>query len=78
MESLFLSDALTLTMFGMGFVFVFLALMVVVTNVMSLLVAKIQSATTNDASVLDSDPIIEIDEKTKAIIEAAIKMHTQR
>jgi hypothetical protein len=27
---------------------------------------------------LDSDPIIEIDEKTRAIIEAAIKMHTQR
>jgi len=78
MESLFLSDALTLTMFGMGFVFVFLALMVVVTNVMSLLVAKIQPANTNDASVLDSDPLIEIDEKTKAIIEAAIKMHTQR
>jgi oxaloacetate decarboxylase gamma subunit len=52
-------------------------LMVVVTNVMSLLVAKIQPAT-NDASALDSDPIIEIDEKTRAIIEAAIKMHTQR
>jgi hypothetical protein len=27
---------------------------------------------------LDSDPVIEIDEKTRAIIEAAIKMHTQR
>ena len=77
MNSQFAIDAFTLTMFGMGFVFVFLALMVVVTNVMSLLVAKIQ-LTTNDSSALDSDPIIEIDEKTKAIIEAAIKMHTQR
>ena len=77
MNSQFVEEALTLTMFGMGFVFVFLALMVVVTNVMSLLVAKIQ-LTTNDSSALDSDPIIEIDEKTKAIIEAAIKMHTQR
>ncbi len=77
MDNNFVTDALTLTMFGMGFVFVFLALMVVVTNVMSLLVAKIQPAT-NDPSALDSDPIIEIDEKTKAIIEAAIKMHTQR
>ena len=77
MDNYFVTDALTLTMFGMGFVFVFLALMVVVTNVMSLLVAKIQPAT-NDASALDSDSIIEIDEKTKAIIEAAIKMHTQR
>ena len=77
MESLLVSEALTLTLFGMGFVFLFLALMVVVTNLMSLLVAKIQPAT-NDASALDSDPIIEIDEKTRAIIEAAIKMHTQR
>ena len=77
MDNNFVTDALTLTMFGMGFVFVFLALMVVVTNVMSLLVAKIQP-TTNHAPTLDSDPIIEIDEKTRAIIEAAIKMHTQR
>ena len=77
MESLLLSEALTLTLFGMGFVFVFLALMVIVTNVMSLLVAKIQPPT-NNPSALDSDSIIEIDEKTRAIIEAAIKMHTQR
>ena len=77
MNSQLASDALTLTMFGMGFVFVFLALMVVVTNVMSLLIAKIQPTIIN-ASALDSDPIIEIDEKTRAIIEAAIKMHTQR
>ena len=77
MDNNFVTDALTLTMFGMGFVFVFLGLMVVVTNVMSLLVAKIQP-TTNNTSALDADPIIEIDEKTRAIIEAAIKMHTQR
>ena len=77
MDNNFVTDALTLTMFGMGFVFVFLALMVVVTNVMSLLVAKIQPTSIN-TSALDSDPITEIDEKTRAIIEAAIKMHTQR
>ncbi len=77
MDNNFVSEALNLTMFGIGFVFVFLALMVVVTNAMSLFLAKIQPAT-NDASALDSDPIIEIDEKTRAIIEAAIKMHTQR
>ncbi|WP_416695953.1 OadG family protein [Candidatus Pseudothioglobus sp. Uisw_050_01] len=77
MDNNFVTDALTLTMFGMGFVFVFLALMVVVTKVMSLLVAKIQP-TSNNTSALDSDPITEIDEKTRAIIEAAIKMHTQR
>ena len=77
MDNDLLSNALTLTMFGMGFVFLFLALMVVITNIMSLLVAKIQPATI-DASALDADPIIEIDKKTRAIIEAAIKMHTRR
>ena len=34
--------AQTLTIFGMGFVFLFLALMVAVTNMMSLIVDKIQ------------------------------------
>jgi len=77
MENLLLSEAITLTLFGMGFVFIFLVLMVVVTNAMSLLLGKIQPKT-NDASMLDSDALIEIDEKTRAIIEAAIKMHTQR
>ena len=77
MGSNFFQDAITLTVFGMGFVFVFLALLVFVTNLMSLLVAKIQH-TINDASLLDSNPITEVDEKTRAIIEAAIKMHTKR
>ena len=77
MDSNFFLDAITLTIFGMGFVFVFLALLVVVTNLMSLLVAKIQH-TINDASLLNSNPITEVDEKTRAIIEAAIKMHTKR
>ena len=39
-----LNEGLTLMLFGMGFVFVFLALMVIVTNLMSFLVAKIQPA----------------------------------
>ena len=77
MGSNFFLDAITLTIFGMGFVFVFLALLVVVTNLMSLLVAKIQH-TINDAVLLNSNSITELDEKTRAIIEAAIKMHTKR
>jgi len=76
MDNNFVSEALNLTMFGMGFVFVFLALMVFVTNVMSLLVAKIQPRI--NVPPLNSDPSNEIDDKTRAIIEAAIKMHTQR
>ena len=77
MYSNLLSDALTLTIFGMGFVFVFLALMVIVTNLMSKLLAKIQPVINVSPSV-SSESSIEIDEKTRAIIEAAIKMHIQR
>ena len=76
MDNNLLAEAINLTLFGMGFVFVFLALMVVVTTVMSLLVIKFQpnlslAATSNIE--LSSD----IDETTKAIITQAIKMHTK-
>jgi len=77
MDNNLLSDAITLTMFGMGFVFVFLALMVVVTNLMSKFVTKIQPSI-NVSTSIDSESSMEIDEKTRAIIEAAIKMHIQR
>ena len=76
MDNNLLGDSITLTIFGMGFVFLFLALMVVVTNLMSLIVDKIQP--TINIPPLNSDPSNEIDDKTRAIIEAAIKMHTQR
>ena len=76
MDNNLFGDAITLTIFGMGFVFLFLALMVAVTNMMSLIVDKIQP--TVNVPPLNSDPLNEIDDKTRAIIEAAIKMHTQR
>ena len=77
MDNNLLTDAITLTMFGMGFVFVFLALMVVVTNLMSKFITKIQPSI-NVSTSIDSESSMEIDEKTRAIIEAAIKMHIQR
>jgi len=76
MDNNLLGDSITLTIFGMGFVFLFLALMVAVTNMMSLIVDKIQP--TINVPPLNSDPSNEIDDKTRAIIEAAIKKHTQR
>ena len=76
MDNNLLGDSITLTIFGMGFVFLFLALMVAVTNMMSLIVYKIQP--TVNVRPLNSDPSNEITDKTRAIIEAAIKMHTQR
>ena len=77
MDNSLLNDAINLTMFGMGFVFVFLALMVVVTNLMSKFVTKIQPSINVSAS-MSSESSMEIDEKTRAIIEAAIKIHIQR
>ena len=76
MDNNLLAEAINLTFFGMGFVFVFLTLMVVVTTVMSLLVKRFQPnlnlATTSNIG-FSSD----IDEKTEAIIKKAIKMHTR-
>ena len=77
MDNILLSAAINLTMFGMGFVFIFLALMVVVTNLMSMIFLKLYP-TINVTPSINPDSSVEIDEKTRAIIEAAIKMHTQR
>ena len=76
MDNNLLAEAINLTLFGMGFVFVFLTLMVLVTNAMSLLVKRFQPnlylATTSNIE-FSSD----IDEKKEAIIKKAIKMHTR-
>ena len=77
MRNHFFLEALTLTLFGMGFVFVFLLLMVIVTSIMSLIIEKTQPVY-NSPSLLNQDPVTEIDTKTRAIIVAAIKMHTKR
>ncbi|MCS5591814.1 MAG: OadG family transporter subunit [Gammaproteobacteria bacterium] len=70
-----LSEALTLTLFGMGFVFVFLTLMVVLTSIMSSLVQKIQpNLVSAGASPIQSTNAV--DEDTMSIIKKAIKMHT--
>ena len=74
MDSNLVAEAINLTLFGMGFVFVFLALMVVVTTIMSLLVKKFQPNLNLEATSgieLSSD----IDERTEAIVKKAIKMH---
>jgi oxaloacetate decarboxylase gamma subunit len=74
MDSNLLTEAINLTLFGMGFVFVFLAVMVVVTNLMSRIVLKIQPAI-NFTESSTASSTVEIDNKTRAIIEAAIRMH---
>ena len=75
MENNLLSEAINLTLFGMGFVFVFLALMVVLTSFMSSSVLKFQPLLpSNSVAPIQTDNLI--DEDTRSIIEKAIKLHT--
>jgi len=76
MDNNLVTEAINLTLFGMGFVFVFLALMVVVTTMMSVLVKRFQP-NLNLAATSNIELSSNIDEKTEAIIKKAIKMHTK-
>ena len=76
MDNNLLAEAINLTLFGMGFVFVFLALMVVVTTMMSVLVKRFQP-NLNLAATANIELSSGIDEKKEAIIKKAIKMHTK-
>ena len=76
MDSNLINEATNLTLFGMGFVFVFLALMVVVTTMMSVLVKRFQP-NLNLAATSNIELSSGIDEKTEAIVKKAIKMHTK-
>ncbi len=73
MDNNLVTEALTLTMYGMGFVFVFLALMVVVTTLMSASVLRLQPNAILESSgaVIDDS----IDEEVEFVIREAIKMH---
>ena len=75
MDNNLLTEAINLTLFGMGFVFVFLALMVVLTSFMSSSVLKLQPLVPgNSAAPIQADNLL--DEDTRSIIEKAIKLHT--
>ncbi|MBT3277015.1 OadG family protein [Candidatus Thioglobus sp.] len=72
-----LTQALNLTMFGMGFVFLFLTLLVFVTKLMSVIIQKLQARIKDELEHDNSKTTLEqeIDEETKFVIEQAIKMH---
>ena len=75
MDNNLLTEAINLTLFGMGFVFVFLALMVVLTSFMSSSVLKLQPLVpSNSVAPIQTDNLI--DDDTRSIIEKAIKLHT--
>ncbi len=69
-------SATELTLFGMGFVFIFLTVLVLITTVMSTVIQKINQKDHNrDDSDGDLSLKDELDEETKFVIEQAIKMH---
>ncbi len=72
-----ITQALNLTMFGMGFVFLFLTLLVFVTKLMSAIIQKLQARAHNKSENNDKSTSLEqeIDEETKFVIEQAIKLH---
>ena len=76
-QTTLLADAINLTLFGMGFVFVFLSVLVFITKSMSFAVIKLVAKPAADAAQTQSDLSLndEIDEETKFVIEQAIKMH---
>ena len=76
MDNNLVAEAINLTLFGMGFVFVFLALMVVVTTMMSVLVKRFQP-NLNLAATANIELSSGIDQKTETIIKKAINMHTK-
>ena len=74
-----IAEALNLTLFGMGFVFLFLTLLVFVTKTMSFIIQKInkRQSSQDDDNHDDGNLSLkdELDEETKFVIEQAIKMH---
>ncbi len=72
-----IAQALNLTMFGMGFVFLFLTLLVFVTKLMSVIIQKLQARVVDESEQNNGTTTLEqeIDEETKFVIEQAIKLH---
>ncbi len=72
-----LAGATNLTLFGMGFVFLFLTVLVFVTKLMSIIVNKLNSKAQDERVEPEESLNLkdEIDEETKFVIEQAIKMH---
>lgn len=72
-----LTEAINLTLFGMGFVFLFLTVLVFVTKLMSIIIQKRNTKTQDDTIEHHSGMSLEeeLDEETKFVIEQAIKMH---
>jgi oxaloacetate decarboxylase gamma subunit len=71
-----IAQALNLTMFGMGFVFLFLTLLVFVTKLMSVIIQKFQVKVIDEPKQNNTTyNNQELDEEVKFVIEQSIKLH---
>lgn len=78
MDSL-LNQGLELAVFGMGTVFVFLALLIAATRTMSILVLKFQPAMTDKTAVAATQSsVLPEDGQLIAVISAAITQHRKK
>lgn len=81
MQESILSQGANLMLFGMGAVFIFLAVLVVVTTLMSQVVMRFfpEAAEPMPAAPLPSaNPTAPVDAKTLKVIQAAIDRHRSR
>lgn len=81
MQESLLSQGLDLMVFGMGTVFVFLALLIVVTSAMSVLVVRFfpePAVPVKAAKSPNRKPSSTVDERTLQVIRAAIQQHRAR
>ncbi|MDC9715401.1 MAG: OadG family transporter subunit [Gammaproteobacteria bacterium] len=70
-----MTEALNLTFFGMGFVFLFLTLLVFVTKFMSIVIGKIKKNSIEIEKNHCHEAKGGLNEEAKFVIEQAIKMH---
>ncbi|QQD22215.1 oxaloacetate decarboxylase [Oceanospirillaceae bacterium ASx5O] len=77
-EHSLVTQGLELMVFGMGVVFVFLAMLVVVTNLMSKLVNKIAPEAELVAAPVRAKPQQGVDPQLLKVLSAAVKEHRAR
>ncbi len=79
MQEQLIAQGLDLMLFGMGSVFVFLAVLVVATMLMSKLIVKYCPVeATPVLANTDGKPVVVTDKKLLAIVQAAIEQHRKR
>jgi oxaloacetate decarboxylase gamma subunit len=70
-----LNEALTLTLFGMGFVYIFLLILVAVIKLMSIILSEKNKKESTPNQGMFSRQTKEIDDDVKLAIENAIRQH---